>query len=473
MKSRGANVRIVAETELGGRVVFRTARRIVILLLGVTLLAAAATESAARPSAAWIKSGVIYEINPRTFSATGNFKGVEAGLDRLHDLGVTILWLMPVHPLGQVKKKGTVGSAYAVQDYMAVNPSYGTKQDLKNLVASAHQKGFKVIIDIVANHTSWDSVLLKQHPDWFKHDAQGSVIPPNPDWTDVAGLDYRNQPLRTYMTDMLKYWLKEFDLDGFRCDVAGEVPTDFWENARVELEKIKPDIVMLAEANKPELLVKAFDLDYAWPFHSTLTDVLENGKPATSLEDSWKSERERFPKGAIEMRFSDDHDEKRAIARFGERGALAASALVFTSDGVPAVYNGMEVGDTTESTAPALFENMPVFWGIGERRSNFLPFYKQLIALRKSHPALQQGETEWIRNSAPDRVISYVRRADREEFLVVINCSNQPFMGMVDSASENYADVTPNGDPKAEIKKTLLPSVSLGAFEFRIFQKAR
>jgi len=179
----------------------------------------------------WVKSGVIYEVYPRQFSATGDFKGVEARLPDLQNLGVTVLWLMPVHPIGQLKKKGTIGSPYAVKDYYGVNPAYGTKVDLKRLVQSAHAHGMKVVIDIVANHTAWDSVLIKQHPDWFKHDAKGNIIYPH-DWTDIAWLDYSHAGLRTYMTDMLKYWLRDFDLDGFRCDVAGEVPTDFWENAR-------------------------------------------------------------------------------------------------------------------------------------------------------------------------------------------------------------------------------------------------
>jgi cyclomaltodextrinase len=428
-----------------------------------------AQQLTAHPVADWIKSAVIYEVNPRTFSTAGTFKGIESRLDGLNGLGVTLLWLMPIHPIGQIKKKGTVGSAYAVQDYYGINPAYGTKDDLKHLVAAAHQRGLKVIIDIVANHTAWDSVLLKQHPDWFKHDAQGNIIPANPDWTDVAGLDYRHPELRAYMTDMLKYWLREFDLDGFRCDVAGEVPTDFWENARAELTKIKPEIIMLAEANKPELLVKAFDLDYAWPFHSTMTDVLENGKPATAIPENWRSEREHFPKGALEMRFSDDHDEKRAIVRFGERGALAASAIVFTMDGIPLLYNGMEAGDTTESTAPALFENMPVFWQISERRALYPNFYKQMIALRKAHSALQQGETEWLHNSANDRILSYIRRGGGEEFLIAVNTSNQPFTGVIDAPTGEYIDVTPGLD----VRKIAWPAVSLEAFEFRIYRKNR
>jgi cyclomaltodextrinase / maltogenic alpha-amylase / neopullulanase len=447
----------------------RIACPFVVVVTGlVLLLPALAEQPTGHLVPDWIKSAVIYEINPRSFSATGDFRGIEQRLDYLKDLGVTILWIMPIHPVGQVKKKGTLGSSYSVQDYYAIDPAYGTKADLQRLVTEAHRRGLKVIIDIVANHTAWDSVLMK-HPEFYKKDANGNIIPPDPDWTDVAGLDYRNPQLRVYMTDMLKYWLKDFDLDGFRCDVASGVPTDFWENARVELSRIKPDIIMIAEANKPELLTKAFDLDYAWPFHTTMTDVMENGAAAQTIASNWKAERERFPKGALEMRLSDDHDEKRAIVRFGERGALAASTLVFTMDGVPLLYNGMEVGDTAESTAPALFEKLPVFWQISERRSNFLPFYKQLIAIRRAHPALQQGETEWVGNGAPDRVLTYFRRGGGEEYFVAINVSNRPYAGVADVAGE-YIDETPGVDEAAR-KKVTLPAIVLNAWDFRIYRK--
>ena len=173
-----------------------------------------ADDRQARPSADWVRSGVIYEIFPRTFSATGDFKGIEAGLPRLQQLGVTILWLMPIHPIGQLKKKGSIGSPYAVRDYDAINPDYGTADDLKHLIQAA-PRGFKIIIDIVINHTAWDSVLMKT-PEFYKHDAQGKVIPPDPDWVDVAGLDYRNAKLREYMAGMLERWIRDFDLDGFR-----------------------------------------------------------------------------------------------------------------------------------------------------------------------------------------------------------------------------------------------------------------
>src|SRR6266550_2434528 len=400
----------------------------------------------ARATRDWVRDGVIYEIYPRAFSPQGNFNGITEHLDVLQDLGVNILWLMPIHPIGQEKKKGTIGSPYAVRDYYGINPDYGTKDDFKKLIAEAHRRGMKVIIDIVANHTSWDSVMMKW-PEFYEHDASGRITYPH-DWSDVAELNYSNPQLRRYMTDMLKYWIQEFDLDGFRCDVAEEVPTDFWENARAELDKIKPDIVMLAEGHKAELLVKAFDFDYSWPLHSALTNVLQGRGSAVDLSSAWEKEFREWPRGSLHMRFSDNHDERRAIARFGEPAALAASALMFTLDGVPLLYNGMEVGDTTESGAPALFEKLPIFWPIAERRPEFPRFYKQMIALRQASNALRRGSLEWLHTSDDARVVGFVRRSKDEEVLVTINFSNRPFFGSVETTgAAGYADVTPDAGP--------------------------
>jgi glycosidase len=438
------------------------------------------SKEAARESPQWVRDGVIYEIFPRAFSARGDFKGVTARLDELKSLGVNILWLMPIHPIGQEKKKGTIGSPYAVRDYYSINPDYGTKEELRQLISEAHRRSMKVIIDIVANHTSWDSVMMKE-PDFYTRDKSGKILPPVPDWADVADLNYDNPRLRDYMIEMLKFWLKEYDLDGFRCDVAGFVPTDFWERARTELEKIKRDIVMLAEWHSPDLLVKAFDLDYSWPLHSTLTEVLMGQKTAHALRESWREEREQFPKNSLHMRFSDNHDERRALARFGERGALAASALIFTLDGVPMLYNGMEVGDNAESGAPALFERLPIFWQIGERRPEFPRFYRQMIALRRAHEALTRGDLEWVRNSDEARVATYLRRTRDEEILIAINFSNQPFMGFVEAGDASaFADITPDIAPplppdapapaNAARKHTVgLPALALDAWGYRIF----
>ncbi len=385
----------------------------------------------------WLLRGVIYEIYPRSFSKEGNFNGITARLDELKDLGVSILWLMPIHPIGREKKKGTIGSPYAVRDYYAINPDYGTADDLKLLVREAHARHMQVIIDIVANHTSWDNELMKQHPEFYKRDAKGNIISPH-DWYDVAALDYKNPELRRYMIDMLKYWLREFNLDGFRCDVAAEVPTDFWESARAELDQVKPDIMMLAEAHKPELHVKAFDIDYSWPLHSALREVLQGRAPASKLRETWEKDLKEWPSFSLHMRFSDNHDERRLIKRFGERPALAASALILLMDGVPMLYNGMEVGDTTESGAPELFEKLPINWGDGERHPEIRRFYKKLIATRRSSEALWTGRLEWVNNSDESRVVSFQRLASTDygdqEALVAINLSDRPFNGTVHGA---------------------------------------
>jgi 1,4-alpha-glucan branching enzyme len=322
----------------------------------------------ARSSPEWLHDAVVYEINPRSFSQEGTFNAITARLDELQDLGVNILWLMPIHPIGMKMRKGTIGSPYAVRDYYAIDSSYGTEADLKRLVFEAHRRGMKVILDIVANHTAWDSVLM-EHPDFYKQDQNGKIIPPVPEWTDVAGLNYENPKLREYMINMLKHWLDPatFDVDGFRCDVAFMAPTSFWEEARAELAKVKPHVIMLAEASKPELLLNAFDFDYSWPLHSALNDVLRKGAPASDLKASWEESFRQFPQHSLHLRFSDNHDEARAVARFGVKGALAASVLMFTLDGVPLLYNGMEVGDASESGDPALFEKIPIFWHSKER----------------------------------------------------------------------------------------------------------
>ncbi len=419
----------------------------------------------ARTSPDWLKSGVIYQIFPRSFSAEGNLEGITKRIEDLHHLGVNILWLMPIHPDGQLKKKGTLGSAYAVRDYYAIDPSLGAKDDLRRLVEQAHQHQMKVIIDIVANHTAWDSVMMS-HPDFYKKDKQGNITSPY-DWTDVAALDYSNPKLRRYMTDMLVYWIKNFDLDGYRCDAAGEVPTDFWEQARIELDRVKPDITLLAEASKPELLRSAFDLDYSWPLLSSLNEVIMNGEPATAVRTTIEQQRALFPMGALHMRISDDHDELRAVTRYSYPGAIAASALIMTLDGVPLIYNGMEVADSTQSRAPALFEPQKIFWQSAEWHPEYPKFYANLVALRREHPALQQGELVWVHNSDEQHVVTYLRRTGSEKFLVAVNLSNTPFRGTVEAGNEDWKEITL---PVGQSGQNALPAVALDAFKFRVFE---
>ncbi len=435
----------------------------------------------ARESRAWVRDGVVYEIFPRAFSPEGTFDGITAQLDRLKELGVTILWLMPIHPSGQLKKKGTIGSPYAVRDYYAVNPDYGTKEDFRRLVTEAHRRGLKVIIDVVANHTAWDSVMMRT-PEFYTRDAAGQVLPPDPGWADVADLNYDNPALRRYMTEMMKYWLREFDLDGFRCDVSWMVPLDFWETTRAELERIKPDIVMLSESNEPEHMLKAFDLNYAWPLFHAINEVAWGQQPAAHLRRTWEQERARNPRGALRLHFSDNHDERRAIARLGERGSLAAAALTLALDGVPLIYNGMEVGDTVESGDPALFERFPIFWPIVRRSPERPRFYRQMLALRRTHASLRRGEMHWLKNSDEARVVTFARRDGEEEVVVAVNFSNTPFAGTVEAGGASFVEITPDlsapeaaatrQTPRASAAAAALPALSLDAWGYRIFRRA-
>ncbi len=422
----------------------------------------------ARPAPEWLRSGVVYEIFPRNFSAAGNLNGITARLNELKDLGVNVLWLMPLHPIGEKLRKGTIGSPYAIRDYYAIDPAYGTKDDLKKLVTEAHQRGLKVILDLVANHTAWDSVMMA-HPEFYKQDAAGKIIPPVPDWTDVAGLNYANPQLRTYMIGMLKHYVTECDVDGFRCDVAAMVPTDFWEQARAELEKVKPDLIMLAEASKPELLVRAFDVDYAWPLHAALNKVFLEGTPATELKTSWEESRRQFPSGALHLRISDNHDEARAVARFGMRGALAAQVLMLTLDGVPLFYNGMEAGDATESGDPALFEKLPIFWKPKDRPP-LRDIYRDLIRLRKQYAPFRNDRVIWLRNSEEANLVTFMRLDGKDEFVVAINLSNRPVVG--------WAEVMNAGEFKpmkisgqAEAPASGFPLFRLNGFEWRIYHR--
>jgi glycosidase len=439
------------------------------LLLGAMLVRAAdVSKLPARPSPAWLRDGVIYEIFPRDYSSAGDLNGVTAQLDRLQDLGVTILWTMPIQPIGEKCRKGALGSPYSIKDYYAVDASYGTVDDYKRLVSEAHKRGLKVIMDLVANHTSWDSVLL-QHPEFYKQDANGKIISPLPEWADVAGLNYANPQLRAYMIAMFKYWVQTCDVDGFRCDVASMVPTDFWEQARTELEKTKPDIMMLAEASKPELLTNAFDIDYSWSLMAALNDVLMRGAPASDLQKSWEDSLRQFPRNSLHMRITDDHDEARAVSRYGVRGALAASALMFSMDGVPLIYNGMEVGDATESGDPALFYKLPIFWTPKERPP-LREIYHGLIQLRKQYAAFSNNNVIWLPNSDEANLVTLMRLDANDEFVVVINFSNRPIAGSVEvKNSGEFKPVQISGMPKPPADD--FPSFHLGGFEWRIYHR--
>lgn len=375
-------------------------------------------EMEAKKSAEWVKNAIIYEVYLRSFSKEGTLKALEARIPELKKLGVTVVWLMPIHPTGKKYRKGSLGSPYSVQDYYAVNPEFGTLDDFRSLVNTVHQQGLKIIIDLVANHTAWDNPMLKEHPEWYTHDASGKIIPPNPDWTDVADLNYDNPELRKYMITMMKYWVRDVGIDGYRCDVAELVPTDFWEAVVKELDTVKP-VMMLSEGTLPEHHVRAFDLTYSWNVYDVLGKVIEGSTPVTIFNDLLKTESYQFPKSSLRMRFNTNHDKNvwdgPAVEKFTPQGAKATAVLTFMYPGVPLIYNGEEVANNKRL---GLFEKKDIDWS---KNTEFRTLYEKLSILRKSHPALINGSYSAIQNSENRKVLSFIRIKGEDSVLVVIN----------------------------------------------------
>jgi len=387
---------------------------------------------------AWATHATIYQVNVRQFSPEGTFQAVEPHLARLQRMGVGILWLMPIHPIGQSHRKGTLGSAYSVRDYRALNPDLGTLADLQHLVNEAHKRGMHVILDWVANHTAWDNPLTTQHPDWYTRDRQGRFRPPVADWQDVIDLDYGKPALRQYMTESMLYWVKNAGIDGFRADVAGLVPTGFWNDTRRELEKVKP-VFMLAEWDElfpptfisrqefdpnTRLLEQAFDATYALRLHGLLDSLGRGQKPTAELVHYYAAERKLYPAGVQLMTFTSTHDINAWDGSEYERlGTNAVPEAVLTAlwPGIPMLYNGQEAAMKRRLR---FFDKDAIPW-------NGYPlqgFYTTLLQLKKRHPALQNFDpvATFQLLPAPAQCVAFVRRRGGAAVFAAINLSSQP-----------------------------------------------
>ena len=376
----------------------------------------------ARKSLDWVKNAIIYEVYLRSFSKEGTFRALESRILELKKLGVTVVWLMPIHPTGKEKRKGCLGSPYSVQNFYAVNPEFGSLDEFKSLVNIVHKNGLKIIIDLVVNHTAWDNPMLKEHPEWYTHDSTGNIISPNPDWTDVADLNYDQPGLRKYISDMMKYWVHDIGIDGFRCDVSELVPTSFWESTVKDLDTIK-SILMLSEGSIPEHHVSAFDITYSWNVYDVLDKVINGSTPATIFHDILKTESYQFPKGSLRLRFNTNHDKNAydgpTVERLTPKGAKATALLVFTYPGVPLIYNGEEVGNNKKL---GLFEKYEIDWS---KNSDFRVFYEKLALLRKQHPALVDGTYQEVQNSSSKKILSFLRNSQNDSVIVAVNFSSE------------------------------------------------
>jgi glycosidase len=370
----------------------------------------------------WSRNLTIYEVNIRQFSEAGTFAEFEKHLPRLQKMGVGILWLMPIHPIGELNRKGTMGSYYAVKDYRAINPEFGTLDEFKSLVKKIHDLGMYVIIDWVANHSAWDNALTVEHPEWYTKDSTGNFTPPVADWADVIDLNYDNPDLRKYMIDALAYWVRETDIDGYRCDVAGMVPTDFWNDVRAELDKIKP-VFMLAEWEDPALHKNAFDMTYGWDLYHAMNDIAAGKKSVAAVDTLLTKEMRLYPNDAFRMRFTSNHDENSwngtVFERLGD-GAAAFAVAAGTLPGMLLMYGGQEAGLDKRLQ---FFEKDPIEW----REHEFAQMYSSLLNLKRENQSLWNGAAgaEFVRvpNSSNKAVLSFVREKAEEKIFVVINFS--------------------------------------------------
>jgi glycosidase len=380
---------------------------------------------------AWSNDATIYEVNIRQYTPEGTFKAFEQHLPRLQELGVEILWFMPIHPISEKNRKGTLGSYYAVADYKAVNPEFGTIDDFKNLVDKAHQMGFKVLLDWVANHTGWDHHWIKEHPEWYSTDSTGNIIPPVPDWSDVADLNYDVPEMRAAMTDALKFWVAEADIDGYRCDVAGEVPTDFWNEARAELDQIKPVYMLAEDEGNKELLNKAFNVNYGWSFHHLMNEIAKGEKEADEIMAYFAAADSSYPSRSYMMQFTSNHDENSwngtAYERMGE-AVQAMAALSFVVPGMPLIYSGQEAGLNKRLE---FFEKDEIDWS----QLPLQDFYAQLIDVKQNNQALWNGcaggPLTFYPMTEKNNLLVFSRKAANNMVVAIFNLSDEKQSNMV------------------------------------------
>ncbi len=375
----------------------------------------------------WSYSAVLYEMNIRQLTAEGTFRAAIERLPFLRSVGVDALWLMPIYPIGIEGRKGTLGSYYSIRDYKAVNEEFGTEDDFRAFVAAAHALGMKVLLDWVANHTARDARWITQKPaDWYERDEQGVAKVPW-DWTDTAKLNYANHDVWCGHIDAMRYWVEEFGVDGFRCDMAMLVPIEFWQEASEELHRIKPDIFMLAEAEEDNLFDRAFNMSYQWEIHHIMVDIAKGARRVWDLRGAIHSQRARYPREAMRMSFTSNHDENSwsgsEQSRFGAALEVMTAMTFLMPSTMPLIYTGQEVG---YDHSFEFFERdaIPAENYVENRTSEL---YRRLSALKHSSQALAAGERGGemieIENNAKDCMMTFVREVEDSRVVAIMNLS--------------------------------------------------
>jgi glycosidase len=404
----------------------------------------------------------MYEVNLRAYSATGDFQGVTSRLDEIKALGINVVWLMPIYPVGD---SNSVNSPYCVRNYKEVNPEFGSLDDFKELVKKAHQLDIAVVLDWVANHTSWDNPWVSSHKDWYTQDGNGNIIhPAGTNWLDVADLNFANQAMRLGMIDAMKYWVTATDIDGFRCDAADYIPFDFWKQAITALDSaFDKDLILLAEGARNDHFTAGFQMNYSWNFYNQVKKVFVENAAASSLITVHNSEYSGLPAGKQKLRFTTNHDEsawdKTPMVLFnGESGALAASVITIYLGGIPLIYGSQEVG--VEETIP-FFSHSSINWSL---HPEMLAAYKKIINLRDSSESLKKGT---LTSYAGTDVMAFRRSFESNEVLVIVNVRNSAKSYDVPAELENTAWKNPFDNSDV----TLPASIDLAAYEYKVLTK--
>ena len=417
-------------------------KRISFLLLALAAVLTGCSKKQAPVHPEWTYGSVVYEVNIRQFSPEGTFKGVEAQLPRLKELGVDVLWLMPMYEIGTVERKGTLGSYYAISDYKKVNPEFGTMEDFQSLVDKAHELGFKLILDWVANQTAPDNVWMSEKPaDFYERDSLGNAIYEY-DWTDTRSLNYENEEVWWAQDEAMRFWLGR-GVDGFRCDAAGEVPAKFWKAILPKMNADYPEIYLLAEAERENLAdpCETFDANYAWELHHLLNSLAQGRKTVADLKDYVARDAEKFPKEAFRLSFTSNHDENSWSDTEFEREGIYANAcavLCFTLPGTqPLIYTGQEIGLNRRL---AFFEKDPITdWTPNE----YTAFWKGLVDLKHQNAALaageRGGEISWW--EVPEGIVAFSRTKGENQVIVIANFGKEdytPVFNIPDTVYTNH-----------------------------------
>jgi glycosidase len=412
------------------------------------------------------EDAIIYQINVRAFSDAGTLKGVQEKLSSIQELGVNVIYLMPIYPVGVERSAGGLGSPYSVKDYKAVNPEFGTLQDLQVLVEEAHKKNIAVILDWVANHTAWDNAWIKSHPEYYqKDDKDNIIIPPGTNYNDVAQLNFNNKDMTNAMIDAMSYWVYTANIDGFRCDYADAVPQGFWSQAISSLRKIKnQDLLMLAEGSKPVHFVEGFDYTFGFEYFGALKKVFAQNKPTTIVQDANATEyTTNYNNSQRIVRYTTNHDVNISYGTplelfGGKKGSIATFVVACYMKSVPMIYNGQEIGYNKRIK---FFTHEPIDWTTAD--ANMLAEYKKIIAFRNASNAIKRGV---YKGYSSDAVSVFTMETDAEKVLVLSNLTN---------ATTNY--IFPNSltatawkDAFTEVETPLASQIKLLPYEYLVLR---